>query len=244
MKLIKKRFAKAAGLARYFTGKPCPRGHIAERSVATGQCTQCDRERSAARRAQDPERHKEAVRKSAAKKAANENRQRIKLDEEAKKAKRKAYREKNKDRINEQQRAKRLADPDRFKQYQGKWLSKNAEALNEKKRRRAAEDPVYAFTRRARCLIRGAIARAGFKKAKKTEQLLGCTIEQFRLQIERQFLPGMGWHNMHLWHIDHIVPVSSATSIEEAEALNMAGNLRPFWGSDNKKKSAKQTHLL
>ena len=32
--------AKAAGASRYFTGKPCSKGHIAERSL-TGTCVEC-----------------------------------------------------------------------------------------------------------------------------------------------------------------------------------------------------------
>ena len=31
-------FAKAQGLKRYFTGRPCGRGHVAERFVADGRC--------------------------------------------------------------------------------------------------------------------------------------------------------------------------------------------------------------
>lgn len=34
--------AKQAGLKRYFTGKPCPRGHVAERFVIRRQCTVCN----------------------------------------------------------------------------------------------------------------------------------------------------------------------------------------------------------
>lgn len=33
--------AKAAGLTRYFTGKPCKYGHVAERSVASRMCVTC-----------------------------------------------------------------------------------------------------------------------------------------------------------------------------------------------------------
>jgi 5-methylcytosine-specific restriction endonuclease McrA len=36
--------AKAAGLIRYFTGKPCKRGHVAERFVGNRQCIECGRE--------------------------------------------------------------------------------------------------------------------------------------------------------------------------------------------------------
>lgn len=33
--------AKAAGLARYFTGRPCKHGHIAERRTSSGHCVVC-----------------------------------------------------------------------------------------------------------------------------------------------------------------------------------------------------------
>jgi len=33
--------AKMAGLSRYFTGKPCPQGHISERFVSTRACSEC-----------------------------------------------------------------------------------------------------------------------------------------------------------------------------------------------------------
>ena len=35
--------AKAAGAKRYFTGKPCPRGHTCERLVASYSCAECQR---------------------------------------------------------------------------------------------------------------------------------------------------------------------------------------------------------
>lgn len=35
--------ALASGLLRYFTGKPCPHGHVAERYVSTMQCVECAR---------------------------------------------------------------------------------------------------------------------------------------------------------------------------------------------------------
>lgn len=45
MEIISCKEAKAKGLKRYFTGKPCKRGHVAERYTATGNCLQCDNER-------------------------------------------------------------------------------------------------------------------------------------------------------------------------------------------------------
>jgi hypothetical protein len=40
MELISKKEAKAKGLSRYFTGKPCPSGHVAERDIH-GHCNKC-----------------------------------------------------------------------------------------------------------------------------------------------------------------------------------------------------------
>lgn len=40
--------AKAAGLTRYFTGKPCPAGHVSARMVSSGACVECLKARRAA----------------------------------------------------------------------------------------------------------------------------------------------------------------------------------------------------
>ena len=39
--IVTRKEAKAQGLTRYFTGKPCPHGHVAERFVAGGGCRDC-----------------------------------------------------------------------------------------------------------------------------------------------------------------------------------------------------------
>jgi hypothetical protein len=41
-KIISRSEAKAAGLKRYFTGKPCKYGHVTERQVSSGRCMRCD----------------------------------------------------------------------------------------------------------------------------------------------------------------------------------------------------------
>jgi len=39
--VITRAAALAAGLSRYFTGKPCKNGHTAERNTLPGNCVQC-----------------------------------------------------------------------------------------------------------------------------------------------------------------------------------------------------------
>ena len=43
--------ARAQGLSRYFTGKPCKRGHVAERKLASGTCMECGKIADEKRRA-------------------------------------------------------------------------------------------------------------------------------------------------------------------------------------------------
>jgi hypothetical protein len=43
MIIISRQFAQQRGLTRFFTGKPCPRHHIAERFTANGNCVDCVR---------------------------------------------------------------------------------------------------------------------------------------------------------------------------------------------------------
>lgn len=41
--MITRAFARASGLKRYFTGRPCARGHIAERKIGSQACVECEK---------------------------------------------------------------------------------------------------------------------------------------------------------------------------------------------------------
>jgi hypothetical protein len=41
MVILSRADAKALGLKRYYTGKECPQGHLAERWVSSGACYEC-----------------------------------------------------------------------------------------------------------------------------------------------------------------------------------------------------------
>ena len=46
MECIKKKDASRKGLKRYFTGKPCVRGHLVERFTSNSNCLECDYKKS------------------------------------------------------------------------------------------------------------------------------------------------------------------------------------------------------
>lgn len=82
-----------------------------------------------------------------------------------------------------------------------------------------------------------ALKNSGFKKGSTTEKMLGCTFRQFSKHIETQFTDGMSWDNRSEWHLDHIIPLSCATTIEGLEKLSHYTNIRPLWAADNLAKS-------
>ena len=49
IQIITRSEAKAAGLRHYFTGKPCPAGHLSPRFTSIGTCTACGREKAMAK---------------------------------------------------------------------------------------------------------------------------------------------------------------------------------------------------
>jgi hypothetical protein len=80
-------------------------------------------------------------------------------------------------------------------------------------------------------------------KSKRTQELIGCSIDQLREHIESLFKPGMSWDNYGVsgWHIDHIKPCSSfdLTDIEQQKACFNYKNLQPLWARENLTKGCK-----
>lgn len=58
-----RREALNAGRVRYSTGKPCPKGHMAERFASSGRCVQCCDEAQRLLLETNPQRHRDANRR-------------------------------------------------------------------------------------------------------------------------------------------------------------------------------------
>lgn len=70
---------------------------------------------------------------------------------------------------------------------------------------------------------------------------MGCSIEELKSHIEKQFTPRMSWENRKSFHIDHYVPIAAFDLRDEEErklAFNWQ-NLRPLDPIANKEKSDK-----
>lgn len=136
------------------------------------------------------------------------------------------------------------------KQYHAAYMSdpaKRRKALNSAgayRRKRIREDPIYCIIQRVRARIGAALREGNFTKNSTTQQIIGCTWSEFKTHIERQFLQNMTWGDRDAWHIDHIIPLSTAKTEADVIALNHFTNLRPLWAKDNIAKSDTVLHLI
>lgn len=124
--------AKAAGLTRYFTGKPCPHGHICERWTSATGCVECARQR----RERNPELNYARVkawRKLHPEERTEEARRYRKKYPDRQKVIDKRFREKHGDRLRpieaERARTKRRNDPEGNRQRLAKFKAKREQAL-------------------------------------------------------------------------------------------------------------------
>lgn len=117
-------------------------------------------------------------------------------------------------------------------------------ASRSRMRRKRRNRPEVAMQERISRLYRHALTSVGGVKESPTLEALGFTVCELRRHIERQFTDGMGWHNMHEWELDHIIPSSSAVTIEDVVFLNQLANLRPMWAADNNAKRDKVEFLI
>jgi hypothetical protein len=140
-------------------------------------------------------------------------------------------------------------NPDRAKELRDAWRKENPERANgraSRYRSRMKNIPAYRLRCRIGCQLRNCLTSG--KESRTTTELVGYSMGELKTYIERQFLPGMCWENIALWHIDHIVPVSSFEisgpddpNIKAAWALT---NLRPLWARDNLVKKDKRLFLI
>jgi hypothetical protein len=119
------------------------------------------------------------------------------------------------------------------------------ERINNKAKQKR-NNSLYKLQSNIRTAIATLVREKEVNKTKSTLKIIG--IDNWSLlkeHLEKQFTEGMTWDNWGVgknnetWHIDHIIPTSSAKTEEEVFKLNHYTNLRPMWCSDNIRKSNK-----
>ena len=143
----------------------------------------------------------------------------------------KLFRSNNPEKIKEKYKKDKLKNPDYIKE----WYKKNPNYNSEYEKKRRETDTIFYLRKKVRNRIRDYFRY----KTKTTIEYLGCEIELLKEHLEKQFVDGMTWENKGDWHIDHIIPLSSAKTEDELYKLCHYTNLQPLWAIDNIKKGKK-----
>ena len=105
-------------------------------------------------------------------------------------------------------------------------------------KKRLATDILYKLKIKTKNIIYRAFKGKYIKKTH-TNELIGCSSEFLKKYLESKFENWMNWENYgryngelnYGWDIDHIIPLSSASSEEELIKLNYYTNLQPLWAT-------------
>lgn len=124
------------------------------------------------------------------------------------------------------------------------WRKVNPNKPNEyqKKRRiNKKKDILFQLSQNLRTRLMIFLKRINSKKVHKFDKYIGCSKQELKQYLESKFQEDMSWNNygVHGWHIDHIIPLSSAKNEEEIYQFCHYSNLQPLWAKENIKKSNK-----
>jgi hypothetical protein len=155
------------------------------------------------------------------------------------------YYKNNKIEINKKSKEYRLKNAAKIKQYDLNRKDWKKNYIKIYRKNKMESDPLFKFEYEIRCLISKSIKRSGFKKNKKSEEILGCTFEEFKQYLESKFESWMSWSNHGNWNgypkeintawdVDHKIPVSTAKTEEDIIRLNHYTNLQPLCSYTNR----------
>lgn len=125
---------------------------------------------------------------------------------------------------------------EKYKKMRKEYYYANKVTIYEQIKYKRKNDGLYKLKHNIRSSITQAIKRKGYFKTTKTEEMLGCSFEEFKLHIESQWESWMSWDNHGLyngernygWDMDHIVPINEANNENELINLNHYTNFQPL----------------
>lgn len=119
----------------------------------------------------------------------------------------------------------------KVEQYKKNYVERNRDFINTKMVQRKKDDPILKL----KMLYRSKTNKILGSNRESTFDLIGCSPSELKSYLEKQFKDGMCWENHGLfgWHIDHIIPLSSAKNDDELKNLCHYSNLQPLWAIEN-----------
>jgi hypothetical protein len=153
----------------------------------------------------------------------------------------KTYRKKNRETINKKASIYRQQNRVLLRERDKKYREQNHEKYLEYKRSLWKKYRKNNLNFKLRENLRNALRRVlNAQNTKKTHPIfkyLGCSIEEFKEYISKQFVEGMSWDSWgkDTWNIDHIKPCSHFDLTKESERFECFNykNQQPMWAPEN-----------
>ena len=116
-----------------------------------------------------------------------------------------------------------------------KYRQKNRSKINQRARERRVTDVNFKLRDHMSSRIRYLLSQSNAFKSNELLDLIGCSISRLKNHIESQFDPQMTWenHGNFGWNYDHVVPCAmfDLTQIEEQFICFNYSNLSPRWAT-------------
>jgi hypothetical protein len=154
------------------------------------------------------------------------------------------YKERLGDELKNKKKKWQEENKEKVKESRRKTYLKHGKRISREKYQRTKSSPVKYLKMLMRRRILGILNSKNMKKKLKCESIVGCSYSDLKLHLESKFQPDMTWENQGDWHIDHIIPLSSAQTEDEIYRLCHYTNLQPLWAEDNLKKGNKIIQTL
>lgn len=125
--------------------------------------------------------------------------------------------------------------------YQQENKNKIVKRQEEYNKKRMQKDNVFRLKVNIRNTVNRSFTRKKYRKNKRTEQILGCSIDSFIKYILQTYKDKYGyeWDGKEVVHIDHITPLATAKTEEEVFMLCNYTNLQLLKAKDNLIKGSK-----
>jgi hypothetical protein len=121
------------------------------------------------------------------------------------------------------------------------YRKNNRKKISQREKNRYHEDVLFRIKTNMRNRLKLFLKSKNLNKKNTTLNIVGADPKTIKEYIEQKFTDGMSWENYRYdgWHIDHIIPLSSAKTEEEIYKLSHYTNLQPLWAEENLKKRNK-----
>lgn len=168
---------------------------------------------------------------------------------ECRKKKQKAYYESHKEQIASTGKMYREQNKEKISNRDKKYRENNREKIRVRqnnynkgyRKKRCEEDPLYKLKLQVRVTIACSFLRSGLKQTTHTAQLTGLSSHDLTQYLLSTFEKNYGykWDGKEKVHVDHIVPLVTASTKEEVERLCHYTNLQLLKAQDNLYKGTK-----